>query len=329
MKKATLDQWKVLYEATEKFVKNKPWEQFEDLEIFALKLPNRKEKFYCSIMGYHKTCLGLAVYKGSKGLDAIVGIANQLSLTTQEYLSFDAGWMAVYLDSEEQLSDYQMEILKQANRSCSHAEVYMVMQPHCFPNDPNEEEVILLKEVITALNEAIEYYYSLKINFDFDNNVFVYDSAKKKHRKQKLELSLSHYPMIVLNQEFLDDLEDLQRNSDTWGMDLVYLDEAFEEGEDTILRCKGFFVENQTQGVLIEGMPLKPDEEIDTVIDVILELFEENGIPERMVVRNPHMMSILMATCKELQIQLTVEDNLEMIDEVLEMLKSNESSILN
>ena len=34
MKKATLEQWIALFNETEKLVKNKPWEQFEDLELF-------------------------------------------------------------------------------------------------------------------------------------------------------------------------------------------------------------------------------------------------------------------------------------------------------
>jgi len=330
MKKATLEQWIALFNETEKLVKNKPWEQFEDLELFGIKLPDEKKKFYCSIMGYYKTCLGLAIYTGNEGLDTIAAIASELPLTAQEYLSFDAGWMAVYLDSADQLSDQQEEIRKKAEKDLKHPEVYMVVRPHMFPSDPDEKEVLLLTEIIKALNEAINYYFSLKIDFDFEKYVFVYDVEKKKHRKQHFELKLDKYLPIVLNPEILDDLKSLKRNHETWGMDLVYLNEAIEgPDEDHAVRCKGFFVENQSQGILIEGMPLKPEEELDTVIDVMLELFEENGMPDKIVVRNPHMMSILIGTCKIMNIELEVNDDFEMVDEVLMRIQNQEGIPLN
>lgn len=325
-KEATLTQWQHLYEEIDRYKKEKPWETFEDLEIFALKIPDVKGVVYCSIMGYHETCVGLGIYHGKQAKEALAVASSENTDLLKEYLSFETGWLAMYLDSPELISDKQRDILEQLNRDVETSPQLMALEKHCMPDDPMEHEVVLMLKTFQALNEAIPYFYALKEDFDFEHYLFQYDIEKKTHRKVKIRLHLPKYPFIVIDEDEIEQLLELPRNHEVWSMDLIYSDAVMPRDKDGRLeRTKLFLVENQTMDLMISAIPLIPKDELDIIIDEILGLMEEHGIPEKLAFRNPQVLSIIATLCEQLQIGLSVTDEMEIIDDFIEMMEQEES----
>lgn len=331
-KEATLIQWQHLYEEIDCYKKEKPWETFEDLEIFGLKIPDVKGVVYCSIMGYHETCVGLAIYHGKHAKEALAVAASENSDLLKEYLSFETGWLALYLDSPELISDKQRDVLEQLHRDVQSSPQLMALEKHCMPDDPMEHEVVIMTKALHALNEAIPYFYALKEDFDFAHYLFQYDVEKKTHRKVKIQLHLPKYPFIIMADDEIEQLLELPRNHEAWSVDLIYSNAVVPRDQDGRLeRTKMLLVENQTMDLMISAIPLIPKEELDIIIDEVLGLLEEHGIPEKLAFRNPQVLSIIASLCEQLKIGLSLSEEMEIIDDFIEMMEQeeNDDSMMN
>ena len=84
-KEASLEQWKILYEAATKIKEQKPWEQLWDMDLIGIQYEEDDIVFF-SILGHGGDCYGVAVYEGYEGLNSF------LMLTMQEQMNLSTGY---------------------------------------------------------------------------------------------------------------------------------------------------------------------------------------------------------------------------------------------
>lgn len=63
-KEASLEQWKILYEAATRIKELKPWEKFWDMDLIGIRYGADEETVFFSILGHGGDCYGIAVYEG-------------------------------------------------------------------------------------------------------------------------------------------------------------------------------------------------------------------------------------------------------------------------
>ena len=98
-KSPTIQEWKKLYEAAIKFKTLESWNWMWDSDIFGVKEPETGQIGYCCIMGANGEHFGLAVYKGSKGLEQLLRILNNEFVPTGiDALHTQSCWMASFED---------------------------------------------------------------------------------------------------------------------------------------------------------------------------------------------------------------------------------------
>ncbi|MFH1039231.1 MAG: hypothetical protein V1789_11255 [PVC group bacterium] len=73
-KQITLQEWRELYAVAIALKKLKPWEWMWDSEIFGVQDPETGEVGYCCVMGRLGEHFGLAVYRGSEGLEGYMKV---------------------------------------------------------------------------------------------------------------------------------------------------------------------------------------------------------------------------------------------------------------
>jgi len=73
-RKATLEEWRALYEAACEFRKQACWNWMRDNQIFGIQNQKTGEIGYCTVMGHNDEHFALGVYKGAEGLSTLVEI---------------------------------------------------------------------------------------------------------------------------------------------------------------------------------------------------------------------------------------------------------------
>ena len=60
-KEASLEQWKVLYEAATRIKELKPWEKFWDLDLIGIKYGEEEDTVFFSVLGRGGDCYRITV----------------------------------------------------------------------------------------------------------------------------------------------------------------------------------------------------------------------------------------------------------------------------
>ena len=65
-KEASLEQWKVLYEAATRIKELKPWEKVWDMDLIGIKYGKEEDTVFFSILGRGGSCTAYRFMKGTR-----------------------------------------------------------------------------------------------------------------------------------------------------------------------------------------------------------------------------------------------------------------------
>ena len=115
---ATLEQWKDLYDLADRLKERKPWQQFEDIDLIQIKLPEYREAFTCSFMGKHEFCPGISLYYGIEGYSDVMMLMESGDFPVPStYVMGDIHALTCYYGDQEELDDVQMQRIQELGRS--------------------------------------------------------------------------------------------------------------------------------------------------------------------------------------------------------------------
>ena len=108
---ASLEEWRVLYEAAAKIKELKPWEKFWDMDLFAL--AEGADIAFAVILGRGGECYGISIYEGFEGLNDFWRLCNQGRLNISEtYAGLTQTNLTCYWGDRNELSQEQYQIIK-------------------------------------------------------------------------------------------------------------------------------------------------------------------------------------------------------------------------
>lgn len=320
-KDATLDQWRILVALTQKIIAMEPWKQFEDMEIFALKFPNKQDIVYASIMGFHEMCYGLTFYQGEEGFTDISTIAYEVAdKRFENYVTMETSFHSVYFDDQENVSWQQKNVFEQLGLHASEFPHFTVKEKGCFPDDPDTKEVEEYILFIAGLIEAIEYFLKKEVIIDFKNEMFVYDVEKKVGSNTPLILTPREFLAIIPNDKtYLDSLKEIEYNSDHWQMEYNYINQGMERDDGRVVNVRFSMIASENEGAMLACIALEADnDEIEVVMDSLFQMIERYGRPLSISINNARMLPLIGPSCDYLEIELIEVEALDVIDFFLE-----------
>lgn len=319
-KDASIEQWQTLVKVTQKIVAMEPWKQFEDMEIFALKLPMEEELIYASIMGFHQMCYGLTFYRGEEGFKDISTIAYEISdRRFENYITMESAFLSVYFDDQKNVSYQQRQIFEKLGLAVNAYPHFTVKEKGCFPDDPDSQEVEKYILYIASLSEAIEYFLKQEVMIDFTKEMFVYDVANKKGKNEKLILTPREFmPVICDDEKYLDTLKEMPCNKEVWEMEFNYINQGMERDDGRLLNIRFSMVANKSKGEMLACIPLEANsDEIEVVMDSLFQLIEQHGRPAKIGINNVRLLTLIGPSCDYMDIVIEEGDSLEVIDTFL------------
>ena len=236
---ATLEQWKVLYEAATRIKDLKPWETFWDLELIAVQDGAPEDTVFFSILGHNGDCYGISVYEGYSGLNDFMMVTMQEKMNLSlEYVMFRQRNLSCYWGNREELSDEQRRIIKELGykyRGKNQWMYFMSFEPGYYPYNMDQDEVLRMTEHLTDLTLALQMYEKMETPVDFQNgNMFLLKFGKDRKswsfKEEPLPfMGVQYGALEIADDELLSDLAGAPKNNIILEADISCLGNAVKD----------------------------------------------------------------------------------------------------
>ena len=313
---ASLEQWKVLYEAATRIKELKPWEKFWDMDLIGICSGDEEDTVFYSILGRGGDCYGIAVYEGYEGLNTFMMLTMQERMNlTSEYAMFHQKNLTCYWGNREELTDKQRKTIKELGytyRGKNQWLYFLSFEPGYFPYNMNQEEVLRMSEHMQNLELALKCYEEdqVQVNFE-DGNMFhvVLDEDHDILSRGEAPLPFTAFQygnLLITDEELLSDLAKVPKCNAILEADVSVLgasvsDKKYERPANPALPLLG----DAKTGVILKFEMVEPQEDAMVILaEILIGFIFQYGAPKEVRVSNVIVEAGLEQVCEVCGIKL-------------------------
>lgn len=160
--KATIEQWRKLYEIATRIGQLKPWENIMTNHIIAVKREFSEDVLYYRIRGFMEMVKGIEMFEGEEAFNSLLGEYEYKKLNIPlDYVIYSQNKIACYWDDREDLKETQRKIIKELGykyRGRGNWLNFVKDEPGFDFMTLNKEEVSSTIENFKILERALEVY---------------------------------------------------------------------------------------------------------------------------------------------------------------------------
>ncbi|GGA05796.1 hypothetical protein GCM10008018_59660 [Paenibacillus marchantiophytorum] len=329
---ATKEEWQQLFEVTNQFKKQAPWNWMEDDDYFLITDPESSELGCCVVFGAGKFSYGLNVYTGPNGrlfLQELSGVTDYLSDDRLE-LARSMCAVTVSFENRDRMHKDDLQIIRDLGYKFRGAHAwpqFRSFEPGFLPALPNGREVRFL---IAALEQTMLVADRFRENHEL---YFEHDQTdegtgeKRLHRIPKatnsgvtwsdtwlpwLEEGEFLTPYVYPNELQLRQLgKSLKTSTEIWHSDFQYISHAFgEKGERGSYPRLSLWMSASTGLILTSELSDNPDF-AQNFVEQLLNLIKTSGYkPKSIYVRSNKAFFALNESADKLGITVKLNFNL-------------------
>jgi hypothetical protein len=328
--KATLEEWKELYEVTVKIKELNPWKYFWDVDIITLILPENEEPVYCSVMGRGGEFYGIGFYFGFDALDNFYKIIETTDMPPEQIQRFQEDNVIIcYFGDREELFKEELQIVKALGlkfRGRNNWIYFRSFKKGYAPYILNKEEVLKQTAIMRHLLQALKNYIEEDIVVNFEEGetlVHKYDEQKNEWVTLAAPLLLPQrkYLIPILKDELL--LSRMAKQTTTSAeieVDIAYLNTIIRDKEyDRPIAGRICILADSKSGMIIDQHILSPeDNEVQYIFDMVIPYILNMGKPKKIFVRDEYLFHLLVDLCERTKIGLHIKSRLNAIDYFIE-----------
>lgn len=324
-KEASLEQWKVLYEAATRIKELKPWEKFWDMDLIGIRNGEEDTVFF-SILGRGGECYGIAVYEGYEGLNSFLMLTMQQSMNlAPEYAMFNQRNLTCYWGNRDELTDKQRKIIKDLGytyRGKNQWLYFLSFEPGYYPYNMDEEEVLRMSEYLQDLELALRHYDEVNMQVDFEKgNMFLFSFGKDKTTwnfgEEPLPFTAFQFGnLLITDEKLLADMTEVPRCDAILEADVSVLgasvsDKKYDRPANPALPLLG----DAITGTIIKFEMLEPDDDSMVMLaEMLIGFIFQYGIPKEVRVSNVIVEAGLEQICDVCGIKLRRVKRLQGLD---------------
>ena len=326
MSKATIKQWKELYDLVLKIDAKKPWEKYWDQDLFSIELKRDEEPLFISIMGQAGTCIGIATYKGMEGFSDFYQVCDETYHLSPEFVMSDQNCLTAYWGSKEYLDDESLEIIDKLGitfRDENSWIYFKAFERKSFPSLPNYAEVNLLIEAYKGLLFALEHDFT-----NFDSGDISYTMKDEDEDGNYTTISMprpiepDRYCQILVEDEVINQLKSKTTCDIELAVDFDYtMFPVMDEGFERPINPLAFILYDLREDTILNFDLIHPDQEdYEVILDNVIGAMNHFGLPKNVYAKNPYIINWLTYLCNKLNVPL-IKDDLTELDEIFDDLK--------
>ena len=324
---AKIEEWKELYEAAIKLKNLKPWETLWSMDLITIIESNKKEPCICSVMGKMGDCYGIGAYNGFNAIKGFYEMNFTEGIPPHQLIRYQNNMMCYYGNRDE-LTTKELKIVKELGlkfRGKNNWIYFRTFEKGYVPYMPNREEVLEFTKILNNLYNAIK---SLNdgLSVDFENNKTLMHRFDEKSNdwissEENLLIPDMSYSVPILQDELLiNKLKKQKKDGSLLELDIAYLNTVVNDKEyEKPIGTRLCMLVDSNEGFVLEQVLLKPnDDEVNLIFGIIINYILQKGKPERVLVRDGYMASILMDLCERINVEIFESSTLDAIDEFVE-----------
>lgn len=318
--------WKALYEITNKIKLLKPWNNFYDMDIITIKLPNREEPVFCSIMGALGECFGIGVYQGYSELSNLFKIAEMKDIPYSILMSYQ-NCLICNFDNRNELAEEDIQVLRDLGLRFRGDNNWIFFRSHktgYYPWFINSEECELLIETFQNLYMAI-LAKNKGLTVDFNNG----ETLMREYSKERNEwlnygtllprIPFAYDAVSVDDELLIKKLKMQKKTSFEIECELFFPNFPIQENKTQRPYFPKTFALADINTQMIDRYEIiSPEEdEIQVILGILIDYILNHGRPRTIYVRDERMVGILEDFCKKIDVKLSERTNLIIIDDFI------------
>lgn len=315
-KEATLEQWKLLYEAATRIKALKPWEKFWDLDLIGIRYGAEEDTVFFSILGRGGDCYGISVYEGYKGLNSFLMLTMQESMNLSvEYAMHNQSALTCYWGNREELTDKQRKIVKELGysyRGKNQWLYFLSFEAGYYPFNLDADEVQRMSEYLCDLELALKCYNDTDIQVDFEKgNMFLLSFGKDKKLRSFGErpLPFTAYAfgnLVITDEELIEKLSKAKKfdailEADVISMHAKVAEKKYGRPANPSLSV---LLDAVSEMVINFEMSEPDDEPLGMLAEILIDFVLQYGAPKEVRVSNVIIEAALEHVCDICDIKL-------------------------
>ncbi|MDD2574480.1 MAG: hypothetical protein WCS98_06625 [Bacillota bacterium] len=329
--KPTDEQLEELFQAASDFKKGQPWKELYDTDLLCVENPKDKTMGYCSVMGRAGEHYALGVYLGNEGIFGF----NQLleyadTIPTHQVLHYQNCIMCSFED-RSQLSNKdrrQIKALGLSFRGRNAWPMFRRFEPGYHPWYVNKDECAFLTHALRQTLYVITNEMTDEVKRDMEQGKTILRYSEEINDKlewysKEFQLAIPEvtYSPVIINDDML--IHKIKRAGNmanvTLQADICYMTSAVQENRNERPYYPRIYIliEKETGMVMDFEMYESINDDADVMLNRLIDMFLENGIPKEIQIKGRAMEAILGDFCKKAGIKLKAVKSLSGIDQIL------------
>ncbi|SHK05156.1 hypothetical protein SAMN02745227_01385 [Anaerobranca californiensis DSM 14826] len=331
-KKATLEEWKGLYEMAIKIKEMKPWERLNDLDFITIEFDENSEPIVCSILGKGGETYGICCYRGYEEIYKLFSMIESKDMPPEQVYRYQ-DCLACYFGDREELNNKEYKLIKDLGykfRGKGNWIFFRSFDPIFIPDMPNRDEVLEMTKILEQLYYALQGMY-FGFNVDYENGMMLVRAFDKKtgswvnrrgfleDLEMKFEVSLRH------DELFIKRIKNKKPTKVLLELDIAYLNSIFkdEKYEKPLVMRMALLSDRKIGMILSHHLVTPEDKDTDIYFNTLLNYIYHNGKPKTVFVRDKYVYQILKDLCEKINVELKISKKLPAIDFFVNVYNSN------
>ncbi len=222
--------WKKLYSLIHEFVKTKPWELFENEDVFYVQSPHGPQLYLCSVMGNAGEEFGLSAFRGDQGIRNYYSMITREEYETPRNLIYELDMLSFTLGARDFMEKKDLQITKKLLLSFQGGNWPLIRsyRPHYAPWFLTESEIEVLcdciEQTLALYDEGEDVLEQIRNNENGDMLLRSFqNSSWVSTRRPVLYPAKEEAPAIHLDDFTAQRLRNLPDNGLKEEIDLVHL----------------------------------------------------------------------------------------------------------
>lgn len=326
-KTSNLDEWKQLYEVTERIKALEPWKDLWDTDIIGVPGIGGREEAFISVLGRAGRCTGLCVYEDIGALNQLFMMSSQEKISADDkLLAYKQNALVCYWGSRDDLSREQYQRVKQLGykyRGRNRWLYFLSFKEGFFPCDLNAEEVSRMLEYMRILEAALSKHRKEIIAVNFDKGKYAHidaaASGKMVITERNIPMEALVLPVLQITNEFVAErLKNAKASRSRLEAEVIIpgVDYKDPQYSRNINMAIGTLVDAESGVILMHEINRPGEDPFINMAEALVEYTFDEGAPEEVHVSNEIMVAALEHVCKCAGIRLIKKNKLKHTDEM-------------